>query len=392
MYFIGDEEIEALKKLFEKKRFYRYQSGYQSECDLFEKEFSAFTQTPYSLLLSSGTNALMVSLLAAGIQPGDEVLIPTYTFVATAAAVVQAGAIPVLIDIDRNLSLDLAQAKKKISDRTKAVILVHMDGLAANVLETQKFCEEHSLIFIEDVAQAIGGSFGNKKLGSFGSFGCYSLNENKNISCGEGGIVVTQNRKAYEKAFCLHDTPAQFNPTKKDFFTEISPFIGFSMRVSEIQGAIMRVQLTRLDFILNELRMRKSALCHSLGGLDGIAVVQGYSPGECASSLHLQLTDPEKINIIGKKLREVGYLFAPVTTRPAHASWKWNHLLGERSHLQQEANPFLKTDRKYSYHPSEYLQSVEILMRTMKMEIDMRLSVEDSKMAGQKIREVIKNV
>lgn len=392
MYFIGDEEIESLKKLFEKKRFYRYQSGYQSECDLFEKEFSAYTATPYSLLLSSGTNALMVSLLAAGIQPGDEVLVPTYTFVATAAAIVQAGAIPVLVDVDKNLSLDLAQAKKKISNRTKAVILVHMDGLVANVIATRKFCDEQSLIFIEDVAQAIGGSFENKKLGSFGAFGCYSLNENKNISCGEGGIVVTQDRKSYEKAFCLHDTPAQFNPTKKDFFTEVTPFLGFSMRVSEIQGAIMRVQLKRLDFILHELRLRKSAIVDSLRGLDGISVVEGYSPEECASSLHLQLIDPEKINLLGKKLRDAGYLFAPVTTRPAHASWKWSHLLGEKSHLQPQANPFLKTDKKYSYHPSEYLQSVEILMGTMKMDIDLNLSVEESKKAGQRIREILNNV
>lgn len=391
MYFIGDEEIEALKKLFEKKRFYRYQSSYLSECDLFEKEFSEYTATPHSLLLSSGTNALMVSLLAAGIQPGDEVLVPTYTFVATAAAVVQAGAIPVLVDIDKNLSLDLTQAKKKISDRTKAVILVHMDGLVADVVNTRKFCDEHSLIFIEDVAQAIGASFENKKLGSFGTFGCFSLNENKNISCGEGGIVVMQDRKAYEKAFCLHDTPAQFNPTKKDFFTEISPFLGFSMRVSEIQGAIMRVQLKRLDFILGELRKRKTALCDSLRSLSDINVIDAYSPGECASSLHLQLADPEKTNLIGKKLREAGYLFAPVTTRPAHASWKWSHLLGERSHLQPDTNPFLKTDKKYSYHPSEYLQSVEVLMRTMKMDVDMNLSVEESKIAGQKIREIVNN-
>lgn len=391
MYFIGDEEIEALKKLFEKKRFYRYQSNYESECDLFEKEYCEYVQSPHALLLSSGTNALMLSLLSAGIQPGDEVLVPTYTFVATAAAVLQAGAIPVLVDIDKNLSLDLQSAKEKISAKTKAVILVHMDGLVANIPETQKFCKDNSLIFIEDVAQAIGATFENKKLGTFGDFGCFSLNENKNISCGEGGIVIMKDRLSYEKAFCLHDTPAQFNPTKKDFFKETTPVLGFSMRVSEIQGAIMRVQLKRLDFIMTELKQRKLALKESLLNIHDTEVVDGFSPDECSSSLHLQFSDPAKLSFAGKKLRDSGFLFAPVTTRPAHAGWKWSHLLGERSHIQFAANPYELTDKKYSYETSGYLQSVDILMRTMKMDIDITLSLEETLKAGQKIRDILKH-
>lgn len=371
MYFIGDEEIEALKKLFARKKLYRYQSAYVSECDLFEKEFSEYAVIPHALLLSSGTNALVLSLLAAGIQAGDEVLIPTYTFVATAAAVVQAGAIPVMVNIDKNLSMDMTDAQKKISPKTKALILVHMDGLVANVIDAETFCAEHSLIFIEDVAQAIGASCGEKKLGTFGAFGCFSLNENKNISCGEGGILVTKQRQAYEKAFCFHDGPAQFNPNKKEFFTEVSPFMGLSMRVSEIQGAIMRVQLTRLEFILSELRKRKSVLLESLQGISEIDCITGYSIGECASSLHLQFIDPEKGARFGKALREAGFMFIPVTSRPAHASWKWSHLLDK------------------TYPVSDYLQSVDILMRTLKMEIDIHLSIEDTQNSALKLRRIL---
>ena len=390
MYFIGDEEIEALKKLFSRKKFYRYQSSYQSECDLFEQEFSQHFSTSHSLLLSSGTNALLLSLLASGIQPGDEVLIPTYTFVATAAAVVQAGAIPVLVNIDHNLSLDVQDAQTKISEKTKALILVHMDGLVANVKGCQDFCQKNSLTFIEDVAQAIGGSFEDKRLGTFGSFGCYSLNENKNISCGEGGILITRDRASYEKAFCLHDGPAQFNPTKKEFFKETTPILGFSMRVSEIQGAIMRVQLKRLDFILSELRQRKMLLTEYLNSVPGIRYVKGHSQtGDCASSLHLQFDDPEKGAAIGRKLREAGYLFAPVTTRPAHASWKWSHLLGTKSHIQDDVNPFLRAEKTYQYPIAQYLDSVEILSKTIKMDIDIHQTPEQAKSMGENIRQVL---
>ncbi|MBY0554091.1 aminotransferase class I/II-fold pyridoxal phosphate-dependent enzyme [bacterium] len=390
MYFIGDEEIEALKKLFERKKLYRYQSAYESECDLFEKEFSTYAGIKHSLLLSSGTNALSVALLAAGLQKGDEVLIPAYTFVATAAAVVHAGGIPVIVNINSNLSMDCADAATKISAKTKALILVHMDGLVADVDCAQKLCKERNLIFIEDVAQAIGASFKNNKLGTYGDYGCFSLNENKNISCGEGGIVITNSRSGYEKAFCLHDGPAQFNPTKKDFFKEVTPFMGLSARVSEIQGSIMRVQLTRLEFILKELRTRKNIILDTLKLLPVNYCVKGYSEqGECASSLHLQFDSPDKTMLLGKQLREQGLMFLPVTNRPAHASWKWTHLLGDKAHLQEGSNPFKNNSHSYIYMAADYVQSVDILTRTLKMDIDIHLSLEETKVKAEQIFKIL---
>lgn len=392
MYLIGEEEIEALRKLFQKKRLYRYQSSYQSECELFENEFAAYANSSHALILSSGTNALILSLLAAGIQPGDEVLIPSYTFVATAAAVVNAGAIPVLVNIDEQLSLDLNEAQSKLSSKTKALILVHMDGLVANISGALDFCKQHKLTFIEDAAQSIGAAFQSKKIGSFGDFGCFSLNENKNISCGEGGILITNNLSTYKTAFSLHDTPAQFSPSKKDFLNDITPVIGFSMRVSEIQGCIMRVQLTRLNYILDQLKQRKQIFKSAFGKFEKLfKVVEGYSTEECATSLHLQFIDLEKTNLFSKKLRENGLLFAPVTTRPAHASWKWSQLLGERAHIQKEYNPYLNSKKSYDYNLSNYLKSVEILTRTVKMDLSLDWSMEETKLKAAKAVEVLTN-
>lgn len=390
MYFIGDEEIAALEKLFAKKRLYRYQAAYESECDLFEKEFSLYSQSKHALLLSSGTNALALSLLASGLQAGDEVLVPTYTFVATAAAVIHAGGIPVLVNIDCNLSMNFEEAQKKITAKTKAIILVHMDGLVANVEAASIFCKKNSLVFIEDAAQAIGASYQHKKIGSFGDLGCYSLNENKNISCGEGGILITNTRAYYEKVFCLHDGPAQFNPLKKDFFTETKAFMGLSMRVSEIQGAIMRVQLTRLEFILSELRKRKKIILEALSTNENFICAQGYSKeGECASSLHLQFTDKEKSVFWIKKINGVGFAFMPVTSRPAHASWKWTHLLGESAHLQPGLNPYMNSEKKYNYPLIDYLESVEILTNTFKMDIDIHLSLEETQKKAELLAQVL---
>ncbi|MGZ3691273.1 MAG: aminotransferase class I/II-fold pyridoxal phosphate-dependent enzyme [Pseudobdellovibrio sp.] len=389
MYYIGDEELEAIKRVFNKKSLFRYNAQNKTECELFESEFSSWMGASHALLLSSGTNALLASLMAAGIQPGDEVLVPTYTFVATAAAVVQAGAIPVLVNINENLSLDFEEAEGKVSGKTRALILVHMDGLVADVAEAVKFCNKENIILIEDVAQSAGASFQNKKLGTFGDFGCFSFNDNKNITCGEGGALITSNSLFYERAFCYHDTPVQFSPSKKDFFKEITPFIGSSMRVSEIQGAIMRVQLSRLNLILQKLRERKKILRDTISQNSQFKIISGYSAdGECASSLHLLLNDPLEALEVGKKLRGAGLAFYPVTLRPAHASWKWSHLFGKQAHLQDGQNPFLKSDVTVKYDTALFVRSVDILNRTLRMEINIEAGLEETKELALKISKI----
>lgn len=379
MYYIGEEEIEALKKLFSKKKLYRYNANHDSECDLFEKEFSQHMGVEHSILLSSGTNALSTALLSYELKENDEVIIPAYTFVATATAVIQAGARPIIVNNDSRLGIDLEDLKNKIGPKTKAVIIVHMDGLAANVKELKDFCRNKNLILIEDVAQAMGGSYEGVRLGAIGDAGCFSLNENKVLSCGEGGIVVFNKRENYERAFCIHDTPSQFNPYQKSVYQNIVPFIGSSMRVSEIQGTIMRVQLNRLEKILSELRQRKEIFKNYLKN----KVVVGYSEsGDCGSSLHLQFSSAEEAIEKAKVLREKGLLFAPVTARPAHAAWKWIDLLN-RHYLSNENTKFLA-----NYHTSQYLPTIEILMKIIKLDISLDWTSADVKKKAKLVKEI----
>ena len=162
------------------------------------------------------------------------------------------------------------------------------------------------------------------------------------------------------------------------------------MRVSEIQGAIARVQLKRLDFILSELKKRKDIYRETLIGLAQFEVVEGYSlAGECNSSIHLLVENEEIAMNMGKTVRSNGILFAPVTSRPAHAVWQWGSLLGARAHIQSERNPYTHATAQYSYSTSQFLQSVEILMRTLKMDINIHLSLEETAAEAKKLRNIL---
>lgn len=390
MYQIDEKEISAIRRVFAKKKLFRYQTSGPGECDLFERDFAARIGTKHSLLVTSGTNALIAALSSCGVGPGDEVIIPAYTFVATATAVTSVGAIPVIANIDETLGISPDEIRSLITDRTRAIIPVHMDGLSADMKAILKIAREHKLYVIEDVAQAIGGSFRGRRLGSWGDFGCFSLNENKNISSGEGGILTMSNRVFYERAWCMQDASAQFSPIRKTVFRDTTPFMGLSMRVSEITGAIMRVQLGRLDVILKGLRARKKLFVDRLASQSRAQLVLGNcAEGDCASSVHLSFADPGEAAHFGRAIRAKGILFAPVTARPAHACWKWTNLLGANAAYPGGRNPYELTDRKYTYHTSQYLMSVGILMRTLKMDIDLSQNKDAVAKAADRLQRIL---
>jgi len=369
MYVIGEEEIEAVRRVFQRKKLFRYQRD-EGECDSFEREFAEKVGGRHAIILSSGTNALIAAFRACGIKTGDEVIIPAYTFVATAAAVLNVGAIPVVANVDEELGLDPSDVKAKITPRTRAIVPVHMDGLASNLEGLLGLCREHGLAMVEDVAQAIGGSYDGTGLGTFGDFGCFSLNENKTISCGEGGILITGRRDLYERAFSFHDVSAQFNPVRKELFAEPQVVAGSSMRVSEVLGAIMRVQLQRLDGIISGLRERKKLLMAELAGISEIRVVQGHcAEGGCGSSLHLVFQDPASALSFGREFRAAEIPFLPVIMRPAHVCWKWAPVFNAKA--------------------TDYLSSLDLLSRTLKLDIDLSLTTEQTERLGRRIAKLL---
>lgn len=365
MYIIDENEIEAVRRVFNSKKLFRYQRDQKGECDLFEEEFSTLLGIKSSLMVTSGTNAIKISLAALGIGRGDEVLIPAYTFVATAVAVLNAGATPVVVNINEQLYLDLKEAKEKINSRTKAIIIVHMDGMTTNMNAYIELAKSAGIFLIEDCAQSLGGGFLGKRLGTWGDVGCFSFNMDKNITCGEGGAVVTNSLLLYKKIFNLHDPSTIFNPITVPRLQGIIPEIGESMRVSEISGAIMREQLKKLDMILSKLRATKYQYASTL---DKNIIKSADPSGECATSLHLILESPEQANLLGKALRDLGFAAAPPSMRPAHVVWKWMKYLPGNLNM------------------SSFLQSLDIISRIIKLDIRYDETEEGAKMNADKIK------
>ena len=202
-------------------------------------------QVGHAQLVSSGTAAVSIALASAGIGAGDEVIMPTFTFVASFEAIMMLGAVPVLVDIDDTLTLDPEAVKKAITKRTKAVMPVHMCGSMANLDALKAICDDHNLILIEDSSQATGATYKGKPLGSIGDLGCLSLDFVKIITTGEGGAVLTNNSKYALHAD--HFSDHGHDHIGNDRGAEQHPFLGYNFRISELHAAVGLAQIKRLD-------------------------------------------------------------------------------------------------------------------------------------------------
>ena len=213
-----------------------------------EVELKKTLKTKYAQLVSSGTAAVSVALAAAGVGAGDEVIMPTFTFVASFEAILLQGAIPVVVDIDESLTLDPVAVERAITVKTKAVMVVQMCGSMGNMDILNRLCKKHNLLLIEDACQAIGGFYKRKPLGTLGDLGCFSFDFVKTITCGEGGAVVT-NTKAYH-VIADHYSDHGHDHRGKDRGAETHPFLGYNYRISELHAAVGLAQIKRLpEFI-----------------------------------------------------------------------------------------------------------------------------------------------
>ncbi|WP_046744489.1 DegT/DnrJ/EryC1/StrS family aminotransferase [Kordia zhangzhouensis] len=202
----------------------------------------------HAQLVSSGTAAVSVALAIAGVGAGDEVIMPTFTFVASFEAIMMLGAIPILVDIDDTLTLDPEAVKKAITPKTKAVMPVHMCGSMANLDALKTLCDEHKLLLIEDACQAIGGTYKGKALGTIGDVGCFSFDFVKTMTCGEGGAIITNNSNYALNAD--HYIDHGHDHMGNDRGAETHPFLGYNFRISELNAAVGLAQVRRLPEFL----------------------------------------------------------------------------------------------------------------------------------------------
>lgn len=207
----------------------------------FEQEAAAYLGAKHAVACASGTDALHLAILAAGIGPGDEVITSPFTFIATAEAICYAGAQPVFADIDpRTFNIDPAQIEAAITPRTKAIIPVHLFGQPADMAAIKAVCERHNLLLIEDCAQSFGAALGNDMTGTLGSLGCFSFFPSKNLGCyGDGGLITCATPELAEQVRVLrnHGSSVRYHHS----------VIGYNSRLDDIQAAILRVKLKRID-------------------------------------------------------------------------------------------------------------------------------------------------
>ena len=207
MFRIGKEEIEAVARAINSKDFFKI-NGSGQEVLNFENEMKAYSGAEYCILMSSGFGALTSALIGLGIGPGDEVIVPAYTYIATALAVTAVGAIPVIVEADEALTIDVAEVEKKITKATKAVMPVHIQGFPCDMDALKSLCDKHGIAIVEDACQADGGTYKGRPLGTIGDAGALSFNYYKIISSGEGGALLTDRKEIFERALIYQDSSA----------------------------------------------------------------------------------------------------------------------------------------------------------------------------------------
>ena len=258
---IGKEEIEEVRSVLLEKSLTSAANSGGKRVQEFEKLLSSFVKSRYAVAVNSGTSALQAALYALDLKKGDEVLLPSFTFVATANAVISVGAKPVFVDIlKQNYTMDPNHLRKKITKKSKVIIPVHLYGNMAYMKEISEIATKHNLEIIEDSAQSLGSTYKGKHSGTFSKIGCFSMYAAKVVTSGEGGAIVTNDKKIFEKLRKIRNHGMLHgNDTR---------LLGLNLRLPEINAAIAKIQMKKLTKFLNQRRKNAKILSELLLDLD----------------------------------------------------------------------------------------------------------------------------
>jgi 8-amino-3,8-dideoxy-alpha-D-manno-octulosonate transaminase len=334
--FFGEEERKEVNDVLETGILMRYgfdgpRKGIWKSKELEAAICSTFG-TGYAQLTSSGTAALTTAMASLGIGAGDEVIMPAFTFVASFEAVLSMGAVPVLVDIDETLTLDPKAVKAAITPKTKCIMPVHMCGSMADLDALKALCDQHGLILLEDACQSIGGTYKGKHLGTIGHAGTFSFDFVKMITCGEGGVVMTNDQTVYTK--CDAFTDHGHDHLGVDRGADLHPFLGYNFRISELHAAVGLAQIRKLDTFLAIQRKNNQILRSYMEQVPGISFRVVPDPaGDSGSFLSWFLPSQEKTEKAIEALKATGifagnfYWFA----NNWHYIKKWDHLKNVQS-------------------------------------------------------------
>lgn len=362
MLRVGNEEVEAVRRVMESGDIFRY--NVDGECGRFERRICEFTGATYAAQCASGTNALTAALIGLEIGPGDEVLVPAHTFMASAMAVLAAGAIPVVVDIDESIMIDPQAVEDAIGPCTRAVMPVHMWGHLCDMDAIMEIAARRNLLVIEDASQCVCGFYKGKGAGAIGHAGAWSFNFYKNMTCGEGGTVLTSDERVYQRARCAID-PTSFYWEGRD--AAFVPFSNNGARASEFEGAILNAQLDRIPALLEVMRGHKSFLVDAIAD-SGLTLAPRHDPaGECPTAVFVNLPTAEAARAFQA---DAGGAILADTGR--HNYTEWDPILAGQGAHHPALNPFNlpenETCRK-EYSKDMLPKSLDILARTVSIGI-----------------------
>jgi 8-amino-3,8-dideoxy-alpha-D-manno-octulosonate transaminase len=355
-----------------------------------EQEICNSFGSKHAQLVSSGTAALTTALSALGVGYGDEVIMPSFTFVASFEAVISVGAVPVMVDVDDTLTLDPAAVKAAITPKTKCIMPVHMCGSMADMDALQAICKEHKLLLLEDACQAIGGTYKGKKLGTIGDAGTFSFDFVKTITCAEGGVVMTNSEDTFIK--CDGYSDHGHDHIGNDRGAEPHPFIGYNFRISELHAAVGLAQIKRLPEFLAIQKKNHAALKNILATIPEISFRRiPDAEGDSCTFLNWLLPTTEIMQAVVAEMKAQGifggnfYWFQ----HNWHYINMWDHL--KHSITLNAISPELK--EKVMYHANkDFSASDAIISRCISSAISLTWTEEQIKDKGEKMVAVIKKV
>ena len=385
-----EEEAE-----FKGPHLFRYYNPRPSKVEAAEKAMKKFIGTDYCLAMNSCTSTLVAAYRSLGIGMGDEVIVPAYTFFATSATVAACNAIPVIVDVDDTLCMAGEAVEKAITKRTKAIVPVHMRGAAGQMDAIMDVANKHGIAVIEDVAQAAGGSFNGRMLGSIGTIGCFSFDYYKVIVSGEGGFMTTNDERLYTRALNWHDCaacwrPDRFGPEKENE----DLFCGENYRMSELEGAVALAQIRKAKDIVAGHRAAKKKIKEAIGKFKGLSFRRlADEKGDAGICLIIFLPDAGVTQEVLPALQAEGVPAGGVydaKVRDWHTYNYWEHILQYKS-VAPDGLPWrgVPENELPKYSKNMCPESLDLLSKAILIDIDYNLQDEDCDKIANAINKVL---
>lgn len=389
----GDAERKEVNDVLESGVLMRYgfdgaRNGHWKANEL-EQELQDRLGVKHAQLTSSGTTALNVALAVLGVGAGDEVIMPTFTFVASFESILAAGATPILVEIDDTLTLDPKAVEAAITPKTKVVMPVHMCGSMADLDALKSICEKHNIYLLEDACQAFAGTYKGKALGSIGDVGCFSFDYVKTITCGEGGAVITNNDE-----FALHAdhySDHGHDHVGNDRGAESHPFMGYNFRISELNAAVGLAQIRRIDDFIAIQRKNKKVLKDALATIPEVTFRRiPDESGDSATFLSFFMSTAELADKVVVAFKEFGVdAYWNYYENSWHYIKKWDHLKDMKSLF-----PISEQIKKgmQDLNTTVFPQSDDIISRNISCLIKLSWTEEEVKERAEKMVAAIKSV